>query len=73
MFLGVKIKNFTQVSKQNNEDMLSLLLITEDEKTHYVLIKDFNRFLIQFSYVSVFLIVIVNNLHVYTFYSNIVT
>ena len=33
------------VSKQNNEDMLNLLLITEDEKTHYVLIKDFNRLL----------------------------
>ena len=33
----------SKVSKQNNEDMLNLLLITEDEKTHYVLIKDFSR------------------------------
>ena len=28
------------VSKQNNDDMLNLLLITEGEKTHYVLIKE---------------------------------
>ena len=31
------------VSKQKNEDILNLLLITEDENKHYVLIKDFNR------------------------------
>ena len=31
------------VSKQNNEKVLNLLLITEGEKQHYVLIKDFNR------------------------------
>ena len=31
------------VSKQQNEDILNLLLITEDENKHYVLIKDFNR------------------------------
>ena len=31
------------VSKQNNKDILNLLLITEVEKKHYVLIKDFNR------------------------------
>ena len=31
------------VCKQNNKHMLHLLLITEDEKTHYVLIKDFSR------------------------------
>ena len=30
------------VSKQYNENILNLLLITEDEKQHYVLIKDFN-------------------------------
>ena len=30
------------VSKQNNNDVLNLLLITEGEKKHYVLIKDFN-------------------------------
>ena len=48
MFLGMKIKDFTQfcVCKQNNKHMLHLLLITEDEKTHYVLIKDFNRLLL---------------------------
>lgn len=31
------------VSKQNNEKVLNLLLITEGEEKHYVLIKDFNR------------------------------
>ena len=31
------------VSRQKNEDILNLLLITEDENKHYVLIKDFNR------------------------------
>ena len=31
------------VSKQKNEDILILLLITEDENKNYVLIKDFNR------------------------------
>ena len=31
------------VSKQKNEDILNLLLITEDENKHYVLIKDFSR------------------------------
>ena len=30
------------VSKQKNEDILDLLLITKDENKHYVLIKDFN-------------------------------
>ena len=30
------------VSKQYNENVLNLLLITENEKQHYVLIKDFN-------------------------------
>ena len=30
------------VSKQYNENVLNLLLITEDEKQHYVLFKDFN-------------------------------
>ena len=44
---GYENKEFypVYVSIQNNEDMLSLLVITEDEKTHYVLIKDFNRLL----------------------------
>ena len=31
------------VSKQKNEDILNLLLITKDESKHYVLIKDFSR------------------------------
>ena len=31
------------VSKQKNEDISNLLLITKDENKHYVLIKDFNR------------------------------
>ena len=30
------------MSKQNNNDVLNLLLITRGEKKHYVLIKDFN-------------------------------
>ena len=33
------------VSKERNEDCLNLLIITENEKRHYVLIKDFNRFM----------------------------
>ena len=31
------------ISKQHNKDVLNLLLITEGEKQHYVLVKDFNR------------------------------
>ena len=31
------------VSKENNEDVLHLLLITKDENQHYVLITDFNK------------------------------
>ena len=31
------------VPKGNNEKVLNLLLMTEGEKKHYVLIKDFNR------------------------------
>ena len=31
------------VSKQNNEKVRNLLLISDGEKQHYVLIKDFNR------------------------------
>ena len=33
------------VSKEKFEDQMNLLLITEDEKKHYVLIKDFNAFM----------------------------
>ena len=31
------------ISKKTFEDQMNLLLITKDEKKHYVLIKDFNR------------------------------
>ena len=33
------------VSKEKNEDHMNLLLITENENKHYVLIKDFNKFM----------------------------
>ena len=33
------------ISKEKFEDQMNLLLITEDEKKHYVLIKDFNTFM----------------------------
>ena len=33
------------ISKETFEDQMNLLLITEDEKKHYVLIKDFNVFM----------------------------
>ena len=33
------------ISKEKSEDQMNLLLITEDEKKHYVLIKDFNAFM----------------------------
>ena len=33
------------VSKEKNEDCLNLLLITEEKNKHYVLIKDFNKFM----------------------------
>lgn len=33
------------VSKEKYENTMNLLLIADDEKTHYVLIKDFNRFM----------------------------
>ena len=33
------------VSKEKFEDKMNLLLITEDENKHYVLMKDFNRFM----------------------------
>ena len=33
------------ISKEAFEDQMNLLLITEDEKKHYVLIKDFNKFM----------------------------
>ena len=33
------------ISKETFEDRMNLLMITEDEKKHYVLIKDFNAFM----------------------------
>ena len=33
------------ISKEKNEDCFNLLLITENENKHYVLIKDFNKFM----------------------------
>ena len=33
------------ISKEKFEDQMNLLLITEDEKKHYVLVKDFNAFM----------------------------
>ena len=33
------------ISKEKFEDQMNLLIITEDEKKHYVLIKDFNAFM----------------------------
>ena len=34
-----------RISKETFEDQMNLLLITEDEKKHYVLIRDFYRFM----------------------------
>ena len=33
------------ISKETFEDQMNLLLISEEEKKHYVLIRDFNRFM----------------------------
>ena len=33
------------VSKKSNEQVLNVLLISNEEKSHYVFIKDFNRFM----------------------------
>ena len=33
------------ISKETFEDQMNLLLITEDEKKHYILIKDFDKFM----------------------------
>ena len=33
------------ISKEKNKDHMNLLLITEDKNKHYVLIKDFNKFM----------------------------
>ena len=36
---------YIHISKETFEDQMNLLLITKDEKKHYVLIKDFNAFM----------------------------
>ena len=33
------------ISKQKFEDSIDLLLLTDDDKSHYVYIKNFNRFM----------------------------
>ena len=33
------------IPNQNFENLMDLLLVTDDEKSHYVYINDFNRFL----------------------------
>ena len=47
MCLVMKMDNLSpiQISKETFEDQMNLLLITKDEKKHYVLIKDFNAFM----------------------------
>ena len=40
---GYEIKVFPYVSKKSNEQVLNVLLIINEEKSHYVLIKDFNK------------------------------
>ena len=43
MFLAMRTNSFIAfLSKQNNNDVLNLLLITDGEKKHYVPIEDFN-------------------------------
>ena len=47
---SIRINAFGQpfpihISKETFEDQMNLLLITKDEKKHYVLIKDFNAFM----------------------------
>ena len=44
MFLAMKIKFFHYLfQKKSNEQVLNVLLISSEEKSHYVFIKDFNR------------------------------
>ena len=33
------------ISKEKLEDSMDLLLLTEDDKSHYIYIKDFNKFM----------------------------
>ena len=39
------MKKNNHISKETFEDQINLLLITKDEKKHYVPIKDFDRFM----------------------------
>ena len=44
MILAMKIKFFHYLfQKKSNEQVLNVLLISSEEKSHYVFIKDFNR------------------------------
>ena len=44
MFLDMKIKFFHyMLQKKSNEQVLNVLLKSNEEKSHYVFIKDFNR------------------------------
>ena len=44
MFLAMKIKSTPYTfQKKSNTQTLNLLLITQENKSHYVFIKDFNR------------------------------
>ena len=47
MFLVMKTNNHFQFiyQKKNFENEMNLLLTTKDENKHYVLIKDFNKFM----------------------------
>ena len=43
MFVAMRINFSHYVSKKLKEQVLKLLLLSNDEKSHYVFIKDFNR------------------------------
>ena len=44
MFLDMRIEFFHYMyQKKSNEQVLNVLLISNEEKSHYVFIKDFNR------------------------------
>ena len=41
----MKVDNHSQFTSPKKHDKMNLLLITKDEKKHYVLVKDFNSFM----------------------------
>ena len=43
MFLAMKITFFHYMFQKSNEQVLNVSLISNEEKSHYVFIKDFNR------------------------------